>query len=241
MTSFKTITVLAPSLTAARRAVAVRAGFRTGRITDICETESGDQTTDHATATSADGHAALQILLTAEFLELFARPACIADWLRSDTTQAGQAWQDIANAKLSLAGLRIVEGGLAVANNPEFMFLINLFAATKWAGGQWSMALRNIPGARVTNLTFAGIRSRAVIVPLPANPTKRSTSHDSTGKTASGKNLDTVAGNFRTSRRGDFVFSSKRAATDGRRGLPPAIAAQPQPGDVAARPGTGLD
>lgn len=236
VTARRTITVVAPDLPAARRAVTARFYSRPGKITHICETAI-------ATDDPTSGHAALQVLLAGAFLNLDGAPATIGDWASAIQNRCAALRPEL-NTLMAPAGLRVLPTGIAIANNPAILFLTDLFAQTKWAGGQWNRAIAQIPGATRANLTFAGIRSRAVIAPLPTNPAKRS-SPDDTGPNQNpatfAQDLDNRQGNFRTSRRDRWVFSSKRVAPDGPRGFSPAIAAQSQPDNVAACAGSALD
>lgn len=125
---------------------------------------------------AASGRDALARLMGREFLALGGNVASIGEWVRHGETalSQGRAGTDRArmvNASLALAGMRLVgidrACTLFIANSRAFTFLIDAFHGTRWAEGGWAGALRAIEGATLSNLTFAGQRSRAVGVPAP--------------------------------------------------------------------------
>lgn len=76
---------------------------------------------------------------------------------------------DRGNAILATAGLRLgPDGRLAVGSATTIPTLGWWTQGTIWAGGGLTAALRAMPGAELTNLTFAGRRARAVRVPIAA-------------------------------------------------------------------------
>ena len=164
VTTRRTITVIAPNRAAGQRAVAARFGDKPGRIIQLCEASTPADV-------AAAGRVARQVLLDAEFLDIDGAPASIGDWVRA--FQVTPHLRQTLSSTMAPAGLRVLPDGIAVANNPVILFLADIYANTKWHGGQWGRAMGLIPGASRANLTFAGIRSRAVIVPLPANLAKQ--------------------------------------------------------------------
>jgi hypothetical protein len=72
------------------------------------------------------------------------------------------------NARLALAGLRLGEGTLSIGSPASVPVLALWLRATPWAGQRLLTVLATLPGARRSNLTFAGVRSRCVVLPVRA-------------------------------------------------------------------------
>ncbi|MBL3569891.1 hypothetical protein BV509_00885 [Rhodovulum sulfidophilum] len=126
--------------------------------------------TEAGAGPSADPRAALDALahlIAAPFLTLGGRSATVGDWLAAFS--GGREDADL-NRAMAPAGLRVYVlpsgADFYVATSPRIAFLADCFARTPWAGGAWATTLRAIEGARATNMTFAGIASRATGLPL---------------------------------------------------------------------------
>ncbi|QPM89132.1 hypothetical protein [Pseudooceanicola algae] len=94
------------------------------------------------------------------------RPCRVADWIRTALGEVG-ADQKAANRQLAYGGLRIrpEEGMLCIASGRSVAFLAQHFETTPWAD-RWADALAALPGATRTNMTFARVASRAVLLPV---------------------------------------------------------------------------
>lgn len=113
-------------------------------------------------ASADEGRAALEHLLSRDFLGLDGQPAWVRDWI----ALAQGARRDEANRALAMAGLRLREdGGLAVGSSASVPTLGVWFEDTPWSGSQMLAALDALPGTSRANMTFGGIRSRATIIP----------------------------------------------------------------------------
>jgi hypothetical protein len=118
---------------------------------------------------SAEPALALAHLASCPFLAHHG-PQTVGDWLR----RGGDASQrDAVNAGLALAGLRILGPGagfegamLAVGAATSIPFLNEAFRTTPWAGPLLAGVLASLPGTRRSVMSFAGIKARAVSLPL---------------------------------------------------------------------------
>lgn len=114
------------------------------------------------------GRRALDRLLTRQYLPLAGdRDTSVLEHLQaaactSPHDDSFAAW----NARLACAGLRLrSDMALAVASAVSHPVIADWFAGTPFEGPNLVEALMTLPGARRTNLTFAGLGARAVIVP----------------------------------------------------------------------------
>lgn len=151
------VQVVAASLDDARRA-AQDVMPRAGRIAAVNELDT------RAPLDSAV--AALKHILHANFLPLFGQAASLLDWLTDDRpVSKGDL---IINARW---GLRVQDDdcgtplALMVGSDDVFPTIANLVHGTPWQGTGLAAALRCLPGASSTNLTFAGRHARATRVP----------------------------------------------------------------------------
>lgn len=111
--------------------------------------------------------AALDHLLARDFLELDTGVTpTVLDWV------AVASADPAANEKLALAGLRVVQADdgprLFVGSPASVPALAAWFRETPWAGSELLAVLALIDGARRTQCTFAGVRSRSISIPLSA-------------------------------------------------------------------------
>jgi hypothetical protein len=113
----------------------------------------------------AEGEAqrALTHLLDRPYLSHDGQTQLVADWLDRGTTPD---LRDAVNGRLALAGLRLLsEASLAVGSPVSVPTLRLWFGNGPWAGSRLLAVLATVPGARRSNMSFGGVRSRAVILP----------------------------------------------------------------------------
>lgn len=116
----------------------------------------------HAEREPAAARSALDRLLTRDFLTLPSGPTgTVGDWVYH--AAKGQDW---ALDKLPLIGLRLEPGGLVIGSPTSVPALAAWFRGTPWAKAELLAVLALVPGARRTNRTLAGVKSRAVILPI---------------------------------------------------------------------------
>jgi len=114
---------------------------------------------------------ALDFLLSRPFLDLDGRAALLRHWILFAVARP-----DVAAQPLAMAGLRLRPEGLeanarlAIGSPGSVPALGEWFEGSRWAGARLLNVLDAIPGAARTNLTLAGIASRAVLVPLKEMP-----------------------------------------------------------------------
>jgi hypothetical protein len=113
------------------------------------------------------GEEALSHLLSRDYLTFDGKPYAggiaptVGDWL---TRAAGGLLA--ANERLALAGLRVLERRVFVGSPSSIPALAGWFRGTAWEGPELLAVLALLPGALRTNCTFAGLRSRAVSLPM---------------------------------------------------------------------------
>lgn len=157
--ALRTARIAAPSEVAARAmaGVLLRGGDRVVRISD----EMTDGAAPRAPGMAADALARLRAM---SFFDWQGRDQCVEDWL---IRAANPASRETSNAVLALAGLRIMpDGGVAIGSPSSVPTLHGWFRTTVFDGPALMNVLASLPGARRSNLTFAGCHSRAVIVPF---------------------------------------------------------------------------
>jgi hypothetical protein len=131
---------------------------------------------DHATpcdhsANAASAEGALARLLGTDYLHYDGAAQKIEDWIlrAREHLAAGGFALDQTNALLAPAGLRVYPGDMIwIASAASCPAMAMIFAGTQWAGQGLTNALRQMKGADLANLTFAGKRARAVGLPLSA-------------------------------------------------------------------------
>lgn len=113
----------------------------------------------------AQAHEALAHLLVQNWLHLDDQPATIGDWLNAARREP--ATRDKINAKLALAGLRLMDNAdLIIASPRTIPLLKRWFASTPWDEAALFAALLTLPGARREGPRYyAGAQSRGVRVP----------------------------------------------------------------------------
>lgn len=114
------------------------------------------------------GKEALGILLGQEYLaDDTGAPMLIEDWvLRAHSLAHVHDGYARVNARLAPVGLRVYGPTFYVGSAASLPSLALIFEGTQWAGQGLTAALRRIEGARPTNMTFQGQRSRAVGLPM---------------------------------------------------------------------------
>lgn len=111
--------------------------------------------------------AALDHLLHRDFLALDTGVTpTVREWVEHAVTYPA------ANEKLALAGLRVTQAEdghrLLIGSPASVPALATWFQSTARAGSELLAVLALIDGARRTQCTFAGIRSRSISIPLSA-------------------------------------------------------------------------
>lgn len=111
---------------------------------------------------------ALDHLLVCDFLTLDGVAASVGDWLRAAV--AGDVDRRRAlNARLAMAGLRVGDGPtVIIASAGSVPTLAMWFDRTDWQGPDLISTLRTLPDAVVRVFSFAGINSKAVVLPAGA-------------------------------------------------------------------------
>jgi hypothetical protein len=116
-----------------------------------------------------EGRAALEHLLSRDFLDLDGQAAWLRDWLR--LAQDDPSRRDEANRAMAMAGLRLREDGALAVGSPASVPTLGVwFESTPWAGSQLLAALDALPGASRASMTFGGVRSRATVIPASEVP-----------------------------------------------------------------------
>lgn len=117
----------------------------------------------------AQAHEALAHLLVQEWLHLGDKPATVHDWLLK--AAADHAGRDKINAKLAMAGLRVMDNCDVVVASPRTLpVLKRWFAATPWDEAGLFAALLTLPGAKregpryFTSEDHRGVRLPAAVV-----------------------------------------------------------------------------
>lgn len=109
------------------------------------------------------GQAALDFLLTRDFLPLDGRDATVADWIGACMRDPSSMTRDRA---LSVAGLRVTPDRLSIGSAACIPTLMHWCDGTPWHGFNLTAALRGLPGSTFANMTYAGRRARSVQLPL---------------------------------------------------------------------------
>lgn len=149
------VSVVAYDLNAAKHAVQAMlgAGESIKRVDQIGEARAGQ------------AHEAIKWLLGRDYLSLHGKAASVEDWLRA-TVGANAETQRALNAKLALAGLRVTFGNeIVIGSAGSVPTLGQWFEATEWQGPDLISTLRTLPEAVVRVFSFAGINSKAVVLP----------------------------------------------------------------------------
>lgn len=139
---------------------AARAARRTigagSRVVDVALVARNDQDA---------GRSALRLILSQPWLDLDGAEAITADWLAA--AKAGnEGPTDPHNRALAAAGLRVSpDGDLIVGSAGSIPNLADWMADTAFHGKNLLSALARLPGAARTVIHFAGICSKAVILP----------------------------------------------------------------------------
>ncbi|WP_226778986.1 hypothetical protein [Oceaniglobus trochenteri] len=157
------ITLVAHDRPSAERALRRRLQGRNYKMLDLDVAGAG---------TGPDARAeVLAHLCSAPFLPLDGHEATVIDWLIAMAKVAGSA-EDLAhqNAAMAHAGIRYRPDGIAVATSAVIPFLADVFIGTAWSNGGWGRVISAQPGAIRRNMTFAGQRARAVVLPHAAFP-----------------------------------------------------------------------
>ncbi len=105
---------------------------------------------------------ALDRLLSRDFMALPSGVAgTVGDWIHHAANGA-----DWALDKLPLIGLRVEQDRVVIGSPTSVPALAAWFKGTPWAKAELLNVLALIDGARRTNRTLAGVKSRAVSLPL---------------------------------------------------------------------------
>ena len=111
-----------------------------------------------------EARAALEHLMSRDFLDLNGKPAWLRDWIA--LAQSTPERRDEANKAMAMAGLRLRDDGSVAVGSPASVPTLGVwFENTPWAGSQLLVAIDALPGSSRANMTFGGIRSRATIIP----------------------------------------------------------------------------
>lgn len=110
------------------------------------------------------GAEALAHLRAKDYFDWQDRPQCVEDWLLR-AVQPGM--RDRVNPILALAGLRVMQdGSVAIGSPSSIPTLHGWFRTTPFDGAALMNVLGALPGARRAGLTFAGCRSRVIVLPF---------------------------------------------------------------------------
>lgn len=151
----RTVQVVADRAEDAARAARRTIGARS-RVVDVALVARNDQDA---------GRAALRLILSQPYLDLDGAEATVADWVAA-AKAANEGPTDPHNRALSPAGVRVSPGGdLIVASAGSVPCLAEWLADTAFHGKNLIGALARLPGAARTTLTFAGLPSKAVLLP----------------------------------------------------------------------------
>lgn len=149
------VSVVAYDLNAAKHAVQAMlgAGESIKRVDQIGEARAGQ------------AGKAIKHLLGRDYLSLNGKAASVEDWLRA-AVRADDATRRTLNAKLALAGLRVSDGpAIVIGSAGSVPTLGHWFDGTEWQGPDLISTLRTLPEAVVRVFSFAGINSKAVVLP----------------------------------------------------------------------------
>jgi len=151
--------IAAPDAASAERALRARLP-RGARISH------GAVAFDHA-ADRASAEGAIARLLATDYLPIDDNDAMIEDWVLMARQSPDAETLAQVNAALGPAGLRVTdEDMLWIGSAASIPAMGLIFEATEWAGQGLTNALRRSVGAKLSNMTFAGRRARAVGLPL---------------------------------------------------------------------------
>ena len=108
---------------------------------------------------------ALQHLRSQDWLDWNGQPQAVEDWL---VRAHHPATREQANARLALAGLRVVDGGDVMLASPTAIpALRRWFASTPWDGAALFAALLRLPGVRRDGPRyFQGVQARTLRLPF---------------------------------------------------------------------------
>lgn len=121
-----------------------------------------------------EGRRALKFLLARSYLPKDDAVMTLRDWVDYGGYLDGIDYQgvsksdalDDANAALALCGLRLLPGGDLLVGSPvSIPALCEWLGATAWGGSKLLPVLGSLPGTTRSLRTFAGIRSRVVVIP----------------------------------------------------------------------------
>lgn len=119
-------------------------------------------------ARSGMAREALDHLLGCDFLTLYGLAASVEGWLRA-AVAADDATRRTLNARLAIAGLRVTDGpAIVIGSAGSVPTLAAWFDRTPWQGPDLISTLRTLPDAVVRVFSFAGINSKAVMLPAGA-------------------------------------------------------------------------
>lgn len=105
---------------------------------------------------------ALHYLLSRDFMTLPSGPTgTVGDWVHHAAN--GEDW---AMDRLPLIGLRVENDRLLIGSPTSVPALAAWFKGTHWAKAELLAALALVDGAKRTNRTMAGVKTRAVSLPL---------------------------------------------------------------------------
>lgn len=108
---------------------------------------------------------ALRHLLGCDYLDLHGLAASVEGWLRA-AVAADDATRRVLNARLAMAGLRVTDGpNIVIGSAGSVPTLALWFQNTDWQGPDLISTLRTLPEAQTRVFSFAGINSKAVILP----------------------------------------------------------------------------
>jgi hypothetical protein len=133
----------------------------------LCQGESVTDVQLYADRQPANVRAALEHLFSRDFMDIPANAdgdvvtGTVGDWVWHAAKGA-----DWAADKLPLIGLRLENDRLLVASPQSVPALGAWFKGTPWAKGELIVALRTLPGVKRTNRSLAGVKTRAVMLPL---------------------------------------------------------------------------
>ena len=153
------IKVPAASPDLARAAVTgvLRQGDRVLSVTDTDTT---------GTADADDARDALAHICARDFLPYASRAQCVEDWLIRGLDPEQRA---AVNTALAFAGLRVVSDTTIAVGSPTSIPALQAWCnGTHWHRTRFFELMGRIPGATRAGITFAGVRSRAIVLPIEA-------------------------------------------------------------------------
>lgn len=120
--------------------------------------------TGPAPADPQEGRAALLHLLSQVFVDCDGTPTWVSTWINLWHHDAARRVE--VNSVLAAAGLRVKDtGALIVGTATSIPTLAEWCGGTRFAGHALAAALATIPGAERGTATFAGLRSRTIVIP----------------------------------------------------------------------------